>query len=174
MKKKGFTLVELMIVVAIIGILAAIAIPSFMAYIKKSKKSEVGMLINGVFAAEADYNINNAKFHEFTGANGNGAAATPWNTGQFAKLTGDKNQGSQSIVANNTDCKIIGYVPDGDLYGTFEVDTKNSVTVSVGILVFQDLDNDDTVAKYQQIVRRDSTGSADAYKGGSITTLAED
>lgn len=37
---KGFTLLELMIVVAIIGILAAVAIPGFMAYIRNSKTSE--------------------------------------------------------------------------------------------------------------------------------------
>ena len=51
-KQQGFTLIELMIVVAIIGILAAIAIPNFLKFQCKSKQSEAKTNLSGIFTAE--------------------------------------------------------------------------------------------------------------------------
>jgi len=52
---KGFTLIELMIVVAIIGILAAIAIPNFLKYQAKSKTSEAKVNLKAIFTSEQSY-----------------------------------------------------------------------------------------------------------------------
>ena len=52
---KGFTLIELMIVVAIIGILAAVAIPGFMRYIKNSKTTEATTNLNAIVKGAESY-----------------------------------------------------------------------------------------------------------------------
>jgi len=53
--KKGFTLIELMIVVAIIGILAAIAIPNFLKFQAKSKTSEAKTNLGAIFVGQTSF-----------------------------------------------------------------------------------------------------------------------
>jgi type IV pilus assembly protein PilA len=63
--EKGFTLIELMIVVAIIGILAAIAIPNFLKYQAKSRQAEAKTNLGGIFVAETSYFGEQARYGSF-------------------------------------------------------------------------------------------------------------
>ena len=59
MNQNGFTLIEMMIVVTIIGILASIAMPSYQAYIVRSKLSQVPVAIAPIKMVIADYSVQN-------------------------------------------------------------------------------------------------------------------
>ena len=64
---KGFTLIELMIVIAIIGILAAIAIPNFVKFQCRSKQSEARSSLKAIYTAEEAYRAEYDTYTYFTG-----------------------------------------------------------------------------------------------------------
>ena len=57
-RKQGFTLIELMIVVAIIGVLIALALPAFVNYFRRTKTAEVGPSIRNMFSGAAAYYLD--------------------------------------------------------------------------------------------------------------------
>ncbi|HEB41430.1 MAG TPA: prepilin-type N-terminal cleavage/methylation domain-containing protein [Candidatus Dependentiae bacterium] len=62
MKGKGFSLIELMVVVAIIGFLAMIALPSFTKFLAKAKRAEAYMNLSSIYAAQKAYWAEHGKY----------------------------------------------------------------------------------------------------------------
>lgn len=60
--QEGFSLIELMIVIAIIGVLAAVAVPNFLNYVNKAKQVEAQSFLSTLYTAETSYYITNNTF----------------------------------------------------------------------------------------------------------------
>ncbi|HGT2083652.1 TPA: pilin, partial [Neisseria gonorrhoeae] len=73
--QKGFTLIELMIVIAIVGILAAVALPAYQDYTARAQVSEAILLAEGQKSAVTEYYLNNGKWPENNGAAGVASAS---------------------------------------------------------------------------------------------------
>src|SRR5438445_5987116 len=65
--RNGFTLIELMIAVAIIGILAAVAIPNFMKFQARSKQSEAKTNLKALFTAEKAFKLEKDRYSSLVG-----------------------------------------------------------------------------------------------------------
>ena len=133
MAKKGFTLVELMIVVAIIGILAAIAIPNFVEMQYRAKRAEIPANVDGIKTSEMGYE---AAFDTFISAAANpaspsGKAPQAWTpTSPFQQL---------------------GWAPDGEVRGSYTVTVTAAGSGGSGDFTVTgtgDIDGDGTNSQY--------------------------
>ena len=111
-QRKGFTLIELMIVVAIIGILAAIAIPNFLRFQLKAKSSEGKTNLAAIRTAEQSYY---SEFGFYVSA-----TASPTNNMQNTKTTFV----NQDNAGDGFD--QLGWAPEGQVFFNYGVATDSA------------------------------------------------
>lgn len=153
--KHGFTLIELMIVVAIIGILAAVAIPAFINYMKRAKTSEATLNLKSIVEGAVSYYDTKGQY-------------LPGDVGPSP----DGDPTAEPYAVNdadwdNTEWDTLGWRPHKPFLYRYQFESEcgsAACTITDDTIgtatALGDLDNDDSDSTFQRIITRTAGGNA--------------
>ena len=119
MKKKGFTLIELIVVIAIIGVLAAILVPAMLGYVRKSKITTANTTAKSIYNAYNTAIVDYDTIDESTG---------------LSDSTYSLKGASIAAATSGFDKCVYGYFTDIAKVKDFAVQIKEGACVACGVL----------------------------------------
>ena len=170
-EKAGFTLVELMIVVALIGVLAAIAIPNFMTYQARSRRSEAYVNLASIARAQKAFFAEKDTFHDSENAWPNPALKAD-GVLSIKKMVWD--DASEEHFAE------LGWHPEGEVFYSYDVntplDTGATKTCTCALCftatAYGDVDGDGSVSALMYVQPENGGACAALFEGfGTPTRL---
>jgi type IV pilus assembly protein PilA len=151
MRRQGFSLIELMIVVAIMAFLATLAIPNFMRFLAKAKRAEAYMNLHSIYATEKAYYAEHGSYSAVLsgqggigwkpeGYNGGGKNEKFYYTYGFAgaegsnHFSGKLDGGQEGLARSKADNQGFVAVASGDIDGDgladiISIDQNNNIMV---------------------------------------------
>ena len=149
-RSRGFSLVELMIVVAIIGILAAIALPAFSRYVRKARTAETASYLNRMWAGAVSYYVADHSLADGTilPQQFPGPSAAAESTSECGCLSGSKCPGNSTAWNTVVWNALVFSIPDPHSYIPRYTATGTGTSAQFTATATGDLDCDGIVSSY--------------------------